>query len=270
MTIKEWLAANTAGLHAAGIGSARLDALVLLEDALQTDRAYVLAHDDRELTAQTVSQLNARIKRRKTHEPLAYIRGKVEFYGREFSVNPLVLVPRPESETIIELLLTLPLPASITIADIGTGSGALAVSAKCELPAARVIGIDIDPACLEVAEANAKRHAADISWFAGGLAEPLLRSPADTTVLLCNLPYVPDDYPINRAAGHEPALALYSGYDGLEHYRTLFGQVQSAPSKPLHIITESLPRQHKALSVIAADAGYRMERSDNYIQLFSQ
>src|SRR4051812_18952492 len=101
-------------LRDAGIGTARLDAMVLLEDCLSKDRAHLLAHPELELTAEQEKLLDAQIKRRLAHEPLAYIRGKTEFYGRDFLINKYVLEPRPESETIIDLLKKLPLKDNMT------------------------------------------------------------------------------------------------------------------------------------------------------------
>src|SRR5882757_1080566 len=125
MRVDDWLKQAQQKLETAGIGTARLDTLVLLEDELNKSRAHLLAHPELNLTPKNVQVLSEQLARRARHEPLAYLRGKTEFYGREFVVRPAVLEPRPESETMIELLKAADLPAKLRIADIGTGSGAL-------------------------------------------------------------------------------------------------------------------------------------------------
>ncbi len=280
MHLDAWLAEATAQLSDAGVATARLDCLVLVEDLVHVDRALLLAHPERELTAEQLSVLDDWVARRATHEPLAYIRGRAEFYGRLFTVDKNVLIPRPESETIIDTLKNQLKTASHerpTIVDVGTGSGALAVTAALEIQNgqdARVIGIDIDPACLQVAVVNAMTLGADVQWLHGNLLEPLsgIELPPNT-ILLCNLPYVPDNYPINQAAEHEPRLALFAGTDGLDLYRTLFQQLTGGTKQlqyfqPEYIIAESLPEQHSTLESIARHASYHTLGTDDFIQLF--
>lgn len=265
MKINDWLATAQAELDAADIATARLDALVLLEDCLVRDRAFILAHSDGELTDEQLEVLASQLARRKHHEPLAYIRGKTEFYGRDFLVNSHVLEPRPESEAIIDCLKQLA-PAEAVIADIGTGSGALAITAKLELPASKVLAVDVDPKCLEVARQNATRHAVELQFMSGSLLEPLKDARPD--ILLCNLPYVPDDFQINKAATHEPDLALFGGPDGLDLYRQLFKQTEGFTAPPL-VIAESMPSQHAALDIIARQHGYEQQQTDGFIQVFA-
>lgn len=266
MKSNDWIQHAERRLKVAGVGTARLDCLVLFEDCLGVDRAQLLAHPETSLSVAQVSQLNQYVERRAQHEPLAYIRGKTEFYGRNFIIDHRVLEPRPESETIIELLKALALPAKPRIVDVGTGSGALAITAKLELATAEVTGIDVDPGCLKVAKQNAQKHAVQLTLLKSNLLEQLTVS-AD--VLLCNLPYVPDDFHINEAALHEPKLAIFGGPDGLDLYRTLFEQIASAATKPSHVLTESLPSQHKALKMLAKKFGYNETSEDDFIQLFA-
>src|SRR3990167_10679702 len=155
MKLKDFLDQATRKLESAGIGTARLDSLVLLEDVLNRERAWLLSHPEIALQGRTLQSINAKLKRRLDHEPLAYIRGKTEFYGREFYVDSRVLEPRPESETMIELLKALRLPVTTKIADVGSGSGALGITAYLETPRTRIDFYDIDPGTLEVAEYNA-------------------------------------------------------------------------------------------------------------------
>ncbi len=265
MNSKKWLETATKQLESAGIGSARLDCLILLEDILNKDRAHLLAHPEIKLSPEQQKQLAAQLKRRAGHEPLAYIRGRIEFFGRDFLVNKNVLVPRPESETMIELLkdLTLDHPK---IADIGTGSGALGITAALEIHGAQVDLCDIDPLALAIASENCKLHSLDLPC----LEENLLASPARSyEVILANLPYVPDNFTINQAAMIEPKHAIFGGPDGLDLYRTFWQQIKDMPSGPRFVLTESLPPQHQKLAEIAEKAGYRAVETADFIQLFT-
>ncbi|MBC7581252.1 peptide chain release factor N(5)-glutamine methyltransferase [Aeromicrobium sp.] len=286
MTIQTWLKATTRLLAAAGDDTARLDALVLLEDQTGMDRAQILAYPESEITAETLNVLNNLIERRKSHEPLAYLRGKSEFYGREFIVSPAVLVPRPESETMIELLLLLApsircadlesagetKPGDranssnlLRIADVGTGSGALGITAQLELPNTTVDLLDIDEAALEIAKMNVIKFTLGNTIYHTDL---LHGSAGKYDVLLCNLPYVPDQYAINDAARHEPAIALFAGADGLDLYRKLADQLGGLQRKPLLILTESLPEQHEGLRTIMCGIDYIEDAHDDFIQAF--
>ena len=132
--------------------------LVLLEDAAAKDRSWLLAHPEWELPSSLAKKLDKQIKRRSFHEPLAYIRGKSEFYGREFSITPATLQPRPETETMIELLLSLDLTEARILADVGTGSGAIAITASLELPDIKVLATEINRDALVIAKTNAHQR----------------------------------------------------------------------------------------------------------------
>ena len=270
MKSDQWLQESTKQLERAGIVTARLDALVLLTDVTRKDRAHLLAHPEIDLTEVELSELERLLSRRVQHEPLAYIRGKTEFYGRKFVVNKHVLVPRPESETIIELLKKHPQSLNIkTIVDVGTGSGALAITAKLEFPDSQVFGLDVDPACLEVARKNADIHNADVKFLQSDLLCNLpITAHKSPTTIIANLPYVPNDYPVNQAAKHEPKLALFGGDDGLDLYRTMFAQLADSPIESISVYTESLPSQHDSLSKIATKTGFTQTQKSDFIQVF--
>lgn len=276
MTVDEWLKTSASKLETAEIGTARLDCLVLLEDQLGKDRSYLLSHPETPLQGVSLKGLNNKLKHRVRHEPLAYIRGKTEFYGREFYVDKRVLEPRPESEAIIELLLELaksqkPIAKS-QIIDIGTGSGVLAITAKLEIPKTEVIATDIDPKCLAVARQNAKNYSAKIKFRQGDLLEPLRLGTSDlglaTTIVLANLPYVPTRYKINRSARLEPKIAIFGGNDGLDIYRRLFECLAASHTKPRFVLTEALPTQHQSLSAVAETAGFAPRRTNGFVQVF--
>lgn len=261
-TTDNWLKEASKQLDQAGIESARLDCLVLLEDALGVDRAAILAHPDRQIDDVTEVDLNTKIAQRALHTPLAYVRGHTEFYGRRFAVSPAVLVPRPESEAMITMLA--PLPGVTSIADIGTGSGCLGITAALLFPRAQVTLFDISDDALAVAKANARAHGATVAFK----NNDLLTSKPSATVILANLPYVPDNYPTNQAATHEPDLALFAGPSGLDLYRRFWQQVPELPAQPAHIFTESLLPQHASLSALAKTAGYRLAATDGLVQHF--
>lgn len=274
MSITEWLAENTKRLEKANIATARLDALILLEDATGKDRARLLAHSDEILSVMILSQLQVAIERRTRHEPLAYIRCKSEFYGREFKVTPATLQPRPETETMIELLLRQVKSKKLTagsIVDVGTGSGCLAITAKLELPERIVIATDINTDALGVARQNSQKLGADVEFYQGNLLQPLIGLQSLTLspfIVLANLPYVPDNHTINQAAMQEPRTAIFGGPDGLDLYRELFRQLESGEWQVMNILTESLPFQHKALEQIANAAGFKLTQTEDFIQAF--
>lgn len=270
MTNNQWLKQATNALKDAGIGSARLDALVLLEDELQRDRSWILAYPEQIILAESLKKLNKKLARRATHEPLAYIRGFSEFYGRKFNVNKWVLEPRPESETMIDLLRKLAesgeLRAKSWIADIGTGSGALGITAALELHNHNVDLYDIDASCLAVARHNCASHELHLHCHKRDLLNRAVR-PYD--VILANLPYVPINFMVNQSAAMEPRIAINGGSDGLDVYRRFFDQLKDLPRQPKYILTESLPPQHQKLAKIAKKTGYKSCKSQDFIQLFT-
>lgn len=285
MTIIEWIIASTKNLT--GFSStARLDAEVLLANVLGKDRAWLLAHPDYLLQGLSLQKADEFLKRRLQSEPVAYIVGYCEFYGRDFVINKHTLVPRPESETMIELLLkiTKDTPTTIdSIIDVGTGSGALGITAALELLARgrqiKTTLLDIDEKCLDVARRNALNYQIEANYFLGNLLSPLVESALDwrSMVILANLPYVPNSHPINDAAKHEPKHAIFGGTDGLNLYRQMFEQLQKMQNEEqglkngngMLVFTESLPDQHDKLATIATSAGYRQFAKQDLIQAYT-
>ncbi|MFY9780993.1 MAG: peptide chain release factor N(5)-glutamine methyltransferase, partial [Candidatus Baltobacteraceae bacterium] len=229
-TVGEAQAAARARLAPLG-ESAALDASRLLEAVTGRDRAWLLAHGDAALSLEAQERWASLLARRAAGEPLAYVLGRAGFYGRTFGVTPDVLVPRPESEQLVELALAFAARRAaappLRLADVGTGSGILAISLALELPGARVLAIDVSPAALAVAERNARAHgvAERIAFTLGDAFEgldPSLRFD----LVLANLPYVrtcdlasPPD-----PTSFEPRLALDGGADGLALYRRLLAR----------------------------------------------
>jgi len=202
-----------------------LDAPLLLAYALCVDRATLIAHPERALTPDQVTRYGALIERRASGEPLAYIVGERAFFDRMFSVTPDVLIPRPETEHLIELALDWARarlrdrPAEpLRIADVGAGSGAIAVTLAANLPGVEVWAIDVSAAALDVARQNAARSGVGgrVRLVRGDLLVPLIDIGTQVDLIVANLPYIPtaelDHLP---AAQHEPRLALDGGPDGL-------------------------------------------------------
>lgn len=266
MTVGMFLEQATSTLRAAGIATARLDSLVLLEDVLRSSRASIIAHPEAELSQTALSTLEQQVTLRSSHTPLAYIRGRVMFYGREFIVNNHVLVPRPETEDIVTILKELPLGQAPHIADIGTGSGCLAITAALELPRSTVDGYDISPDALKVAMQNKKHlRALNVQFMESDLLNKLTNT---YDCIIANLPYVPDHYTINTAASFEPALALFAGADGMNAYKLFWQQIQELKQPPRFILAESLPEQHHTNASLARNSGYYLEKTAGLVQFF--
>ncbi len=265
MTAGDFLRDAVRTLQNADIKTARLDVLILLEDVLQLSRAHLLAHPELVLTGAQTAQLNTYIIQRKGHLPLAYIRGEASFYGRSFVVNKQVLVPRPESEALIEIMLEEHDTTPRQIADVGTGSGCLGITAALELPGSTIHFYDIDSDALATANQNAKHYHIEGQYYQSDLFTQY-HGPYD--IVLANLPYVPDNYPINTAATFEPRLALFSGQDGLDHYRRFWQQLKDQQDKPALIIIEAFPRQHTTLIELASLADYHPKTTKDFAVAF--
>ena len=287
LATNDWLHSASQQLEQSGISTARLDCLVLLTDVVKKNKSFILAHPEFPLSFLQVKQLGKKIERRKNHEPLAYIRGKSEFYGREFIVNKHTLQPRPETETMLDLFSKIyksqKLPSVedslatergnviLGVVDVGTGSGAIGISIKLELPEVEVLATDISNNCLTVAKQNSGFMNADIKFYQGDLLEPIYGVKNFLpNAILANLPYVPDGHTINQAAMQEPELAIFGGHDGLNLYRRLFAQISEYKLNAKYVFTESLPFQHEELAKIAKAHGFRLEKTDDFIQVFSR
>ncbi len=232
-TLAHVLAAAERELSACGIDTARLDAEVLLADALGTGRTTLYARLANVPSAAQRAAFRQRLTRRASREPIAYITGKQEFWSLEFAVEPGVLIPRPETELVVETSLGLfdsHDTAAPRIADVGTGSGCIVIALATELPHARCWAVDRSPAALTVARRNARRHgvATRIGLWCGHLLDAATaRSEFD--LIVTNPPYVATSC-LDRGAGlapevrdWEPRAALDGGPDGLDYYRRLLG-----------------------------------------------
>ena len=214
MNIRHALSNARDTLSAQGIEEPNLESELLLRHTLKMDRATLFLEMDTELSANQRDEFQQLVNRRISGEPSAYITGHREFYGLDFQVNPSVLIPRPDSELLVEKAVEAAKNYSApTIADIGTGSGAIAISLAVNLPQARVYGTDISASSLDVAKYNCQRHGVGerVRLLEGDLLEPL---PEPVDIITANLPYVPETESVNTH-DYEPSLALYGGPDGL-------------------------------------------------------
>lgn len=219
-------------LREAEVESPQLDAAVLLAHVLGVTKTWVYAHPTRQLTEAEIGRYEALVRRRMRNEPVAYLVGHKSFYGLDITVDPRVLIPRPETEMLVERALAeiqwvLQDGRRPVVADIGTGSGAIAVAIACNAREATVYAVDISDAALAVAEQNIWRYGLveQVHLLPGHLLEAL-PEPAD--VILANLPYVATDALAKlppQVRDYEPLLALDGGPDGLRVIATLLGQL---------------------------------------------
>ena len=213
-------------LEANKIEDPPLESILLLMHALKTNRVQLYLDFDNQLSPEQSQQFWELVQRRLKGEPSAYILGHREFYGLDFNVDSSVLIPRPDTELLVEKALELAQSGSVsTIADIGTGCGAIAISLALKLPRAKIYATDISAAALKVASANCQKHGVSgrICLLEGDLLEPL---PEPVDLIVANLPYVSEaDLAKVNTLGFEPTLALDGGPDGLDKIRRLCTQL---------------------------------------------
>jgi release factor glutamine methyltransferase len=241
------------------IENARVDAEVLARHALGWDRARLLADGRDPMPADVGQRFAAFIDRRVAREPVAFITGHREFWGLDFDVSRDVLIPRPETELIVEAVCEeRPDRAGVRrIADVGTGSGCLAIALAREFPEARVLAVDISAAALAVAAKNARRHDVDrrVMFVRGDLLDPV-QGPVD--VIVSNPPYVPSGVELSAdIVRFEPAVALYSGLDGLTLVKKLVRSVQSRLSEAGLFVMEFGFGQDDQVLAAALEANWR-------------
>ena len=235
MTLGEASRSVTQILLSAGIDDACTEAELLLGHVLRMSKTQLYTEPERELTPAEADHLWRLVRRRLGHEPAAYVLGHCEFYGAGFYVDRHTLIPRPETELLVEKAIELAHRLShrerpLTIADIGTGCGAIAVSLALALPGAKIYATDISASALQVARRNCQRHAvcAQVELLPGNLLEPL---PQPVDMIVANLPYIKDCEFKDLSpeiANFEPAMALAGGENGLDTIRQMLEQ---APGK---------------------------------------
>ncbi|MFA5029464.1 MAG: peptide chain release factor N(5)-glutamine methyltransferase [Patescibacteria group bacterium] len=263
MTAKQALAAASKKLQNSGITSAGLDAEVILSFVLKKPREFLYAHGEKKLTDKQRQAFSKLISRRTRHEPVAYLTGNKEFFGLRFKVNKNVLIPRPETELLVEEAIAYcqkpPRSQKPILVDVGTGSGCIAVALKKSLPQAQILALDISSKALKIASLNAEINKVKIEFFKSDLLKNVGNKKID--VIVANLPYL-DDKEKNlrleknqQAHRHsldfEPKLALAGGKFGLELSDKLFQQIKKMAHQPRAIFCEighAYPQETKKLA----------------------
>ncbi len=248
--VRDALASAVIALSAAGVDAPQLDAQLLLAHALGVDRAALLLDPLRPVEGGAVRAFQNAVRRRSVQrEPLAYITGRRGFRNLELLVDRRALIPRPETELLVEAALLLPNKTSVL--DIGTGSGAIALALKDERPDLEVTGSDVSAEALTLARENALGLALDVRFVQADLLEGLPECQA----IVCNPPYVEDRARLApEITRHEPALALYGGPDGMALARRLIEQVAS--SSAWWLALEVGRGQAQTLASIAGTSGF--------------
>ena len=243
-------------LESAGIPDARLEAEVMVMNVLRMPRQAIFAEQEREVSEQQQVALDELLKRRYTREPLAYILGQREFYGINVVLTPAVLIPRPESEGLVEHALFMAMmgmeSTDLTIADVGTGSGAIAINLAMHLPMGRIFAVDISDSVLDVAAYNIRAHGVGdrVSLAIGDLLDAV---PEPLDLIVANLPYIPTDRisTLQPEVQKEPVLALDGGADGLDLIRRLLAQAENKLKSHGIILLEMDPDQIPVVAELA-------------------
>jgi release factor glutamine methyltransferase len=261
-TLHELVAAGRRRLYDAGISQdeADLDARIMLEHLLQWDAARFFAHGEQPADSDLVRRYDDCIARRARREPTSYITGEREFWGLSFEVTPAVLIPRPETELIVDIALErCPEPlGALAIADACTGSGCLAIALALERPAARIVATDVSREALDVAARNAARHQV-LSRVRLEHSDVLTGIDGPFDLIVSNPPYVPKGDAASlqpEVVQHEPHVALFAGEDGLEVIRPLIAQAAERLRPGGLLVFEFGYGQAEAITtLVAAEAG---------------
>lgn len=207
---------------------ARLEIRVLLSHALGVSRTWLIAHEHDEVAAALLVKYQALLARRLAGEPVAYLLGEKEFFGRSFKVAPAVLIPRPETELLVELALAkLPADKPARVLDLGTGSGCIAITLALERPGCGIVAVEQSAAALAVAKQNALHLGAKLGFYPGSWYQALPAGTEKFDLIVSNPPYVAEGDVHLAALRHEPSAALSAGPDGLGDIRLI---VQGAPA----------------------------------------
>jgi len=256
MNVADLIAEGATTLSAReGLPHPRREARWLLARAVERAEAWVLAHPEEQVPDASADVYRGWLARRAAGEPAHYIVGSCPFWGRSFTVTPAVLIPRPETELVVECALALPLPERPRVLDVGTGSGCLAVTLALEFPYSRVLATDLSLPAVHVARANASRLGATVRFIVGNLATHLT-GPFDLVV--ANLPYVTDaditGLPV-EILRHEPRLALAGGEDGTDLLRLLLADLPRLLATGGLALLEMGPWQRTRLRDVTAATG---------------
>jgi release factor glutamine methyltransferase len=242
-----------------GILDPRREAMWLLAAAWGVEQTTLHLHPQREVPVEVESRYRDWLERRAAGEPAHHLTGSCPFWGRDFVVSPAVLVPRPETELVIETALSLPLPEEARVLDVGTGSGCIAVTLAAERPRWRVWGVDHSVAALTTARGNAARHRVSVSLLRGDLTAAIGPS---WDLVVANLPYIPtaDLATLPVEVGHDPDVSLDGGADGLDLVRDLLSDLPRILRPCGGAVLEIGEGQAGAVSDLANEAGMAVAR----------
>lgn len=247
-----------------------LDTQVLLADILGVDRAFLFAHPERILSDWECGAFSDAINRRAAGEPIAYVSGAKGFFDIDLQVSPAVLIPRPETELLLEKALRLSNERpDLCVADIGTGSGALAVTFARHRPEATVYATEISRDALAIARGNAERNGVRPTFLEGDLAEPLIQRGIKIDLLMANLPYIAtDELASLEVSRFEPRLALDGGIDGLAFIRRLLKQIPSVCREGAYVLLEIGADQGESVARLVEERfGARCDILPDYARL---
>jgi release factor glutamine methyltransferase len=247
----------TETLRRAGAPTPALDADVLLAHALAVPKESLVAHPEVELSADEEARFDVLVAKRADGVPVAYLRGFKEFYGLRFAVDPRVLVPRPETEVLVDAVRAYAGDRALTLVDVGTGSGAIAVALAVTVPALRIIATDVSAVALAVARTNADTHGAHIDFRQGALLAPVTER---VDIVAANLPYLRDDA-LEQLAGErtslafEPRVATVAGPDGLALVRHAIADLPRVLAADGAAFFECDPPQVRLIAALLASLG---------------
>ena len=261
MKILELIQRTTEFFQRQGVESPRLTIELMVAHVLKQKRLELYLDFEREIGEPALSTLRDMVKRRAAGEPLQYVLGVASFYGMEFAVDKRVLVPRPETELLVDYVVKNGMTAR-TVADLGAGSGAIAIALAKKLASARVLAVDISSDALEVARTNAATHGVQIEFFQGDLFAPL---PAETRFdwIVSNPPYITSGEMASLAReirDHEPRTALDGGADGLDIIRRIAAEAKGRLTTEGRVALEIGAGQGSATERIFLDNGFRVEK----------
>lgn len=246
-----------------------LDAELILLNALgEKDRSFLVAQGDRNFEARLQFRLEEAVRRREKGEPLAYILGRKEFFGRDFIVNRWTLIPRPETEEMIWQVKNLALGTNTRILEVGTSSGCVAITLALEIPGAQVVATDICKRALSVAKNNAEQLGAKVQFLQADLLDGV---EGKFDVVVANLPYVDESWGWldQKALSFEPRKALFVKDEGLFLIKKLLKEVQERKITQ-HVILEADPVQHEAIVQFAEKLGFKKLAISGFVVSFKR
>lgn len=273
VTIRQAVASATEELARAGVPEPRLTAMMLLAEILRKDRIYILTRPEEVLAEEALHRFRDAVARRARGEPLQYITGHQEFYGLDFLVTPDVLIPRPETELIVEHVLVRNRASRPLIIDVGTGSGCIAIALAVHLPTAHLLALDISESALAVARRNAERHgvAERIEFLQSDLFSALHQQKrlVQADFIVANLPYIAEHEAATlprEVREYEPAVALLAGKDPLEFHRRLLRESPRFLAPGGFLICEMGYGQYRQIQAIIDASTWRVVEAAKDLQ----